>query len=232
MLQQLLRLRNALPAEQRISRIVVMGMGEPLANLPELLEALATATSPNGLGISGRNVTISTVGLPARIRELASQNRPYHLAVSLHAPNDELRRQIVPASKNAPLREILAAADDYRKRTGRQLTFEYVLLAGINDSPAHARELAQLLGRRDAFVNLIPFNPVTGLSYRTPKTEKTNEFASILRQAGFAVKIRKRKGSRIDAACGQLRRTADLSTPEMSTSHSSSPVLGAKENAW
>lgn len=218
MLEQLLRLRNSLPADQRISRIVVMGMGEPLANLPALLETLAIATSPAGLGISARNITVSTVGLPTKIRALAEENRPYHLAVSLHAPNDELRRQIVPTAKKTPLKEILAAADDYRQATGRQLTFEYVLLAGINDSSEHARELARLLGRRDAFVNVIPFNPVAGLPYKTPSPETTNEFASILRQAGFAVKIRKRKGSRIDAACGQLRRVVDVSSPGFSGS--------------
>lgn len=227
MLEQLLRLRNLLPLEERIARIVVMGMGEPLANLSELLETLATATSPEGLGISGRHITVSTVGLPGKIRQLASLNRSYHLAVSLHAPNDELRQQIVPTAKKTSLQEILAAADEYRSATGRQLTFEYVLLAGVNDSPAHAKELAKLLGRRDAFVNLIPFNPVAGLPYRTPKPEATNDFASILRQSGFAVKIRKRKGSKIDAACGQLRRSTENSL--RSPSQASSPILDIVE---
>lgn len=206
MLEQLLRLQGLLPSAERISRIVVMGMGEPLANMEELLAALSIATSPKGLGISARNITISTVGLPAKIRQLAECKRPYHLAVSLHAPNDELRQRIVPMAEKIRLQDILAAADTYRRVSARQLTFEYVLLAGINDSPQCAKELVSLLGRRDAFVNLIPYNSVTGLGYVAPAPEVTEAFASTLRQAGFAVKIRKRKGSSIDAACGQLRR--------------------------
>ncbi|MFO0944549.1 MAG: 23S rRNA (adenine(2503)-C(2))-methyltransferase RlmN [Planctomycetota bacterium] len=209
-IEEMLQLQNLLPATERISHIVVMGMGEPLANLDALLPALAFATSPEGLGISARHVTISTVGLPAKIRRLAEENRPYHLAVSLHAPNDEIRRRIVPTAEKVVLSEILAAADEFREKTGRQVTFEYVLLEGINDQPEHAKELARLLGRRDALINLIPYNPVSGLPYGTPPAEGTARFAEILRDSGFVVKIRKRKGSKISAACGQLRRTNGL----------------------
>lgn len=206
-IEQFLHLQSLLPENERIGRVVVMGMGEPLANLDALLPALAFATdSKAGFGLSARSVTISTVGLPARIRRLAEHGRPYHLAVSLHAPNDELRRRIVPSAENIPLREILAAADEFRRIARRQVTFEYVLLAGVNDQDRHARELAGLLRGRDALINLIPYNPVEGLPYATPAPQASAAFASILRDAGFVVKIRKRKGARIDAACGQLRR--------------------------
>ena len=131
-LEQLLRLRNLLPLEERLTNIVVMGMGEPLANLDALLEALVTATSKAGLGIGARHVTISTVGLPAKIRRLADLGKPYHLAVSLHAPNDQLRTRIVPTNDKTGLKAILAAADYYFEKTGRQLTYEYVLLRGLN----------------------------------------------------------------------------------------------------
>ncbi len=206
MLEQLVRLRNTLPADQRLTNVVVMGMGEPLANLDHLLEALGETCDPAGLGIGARHVTISTVGLPAKIRRLAELGKQHHLAVSLHAPSDELRSQIVPT--NTGLKDILAAADEFHERTGRQVTFEYVLLGGLNDQPDQARQLAALLAPRSVLVNLIPFNEVEGLPYRRPSDESLTEFVAILRAAGLSVKVRKRKGSEIDAACGQLRRRA------------------------
>lgn len=214
-LEQLVRLRALPPAPDqapstetphRLTHIVVMGMGEPLANLDALLEALETATSAEGLGIGARHVTISTVGLPARIRRLADLGKQYHLAVSLHAPDDPLRTRIVPTNDKTGLPEILAAADYFFERTGRQVTFEYVLLGEVNDRPAQARALARLLQGRRAHINLIPFNEVDGLSLRRPSKEALGEFVEILRRAGLSVKVRKRKGSNIDAACGQLRR--------------------------
>lgn len=214
MLEQLVRLRNLPPATPaanedtvaRLSHIVVMGMGEPLANLDRLLEALEVATAKNGLGIGARHVTISTVGLPSRIRQLADTGKPYHLAVSLHAPTDELRSRIVPTNAKTGLAAILDAADYYHERTGRQVTFEYVLLGGVNDSVGHARQLAELLRARQAYVNLIPFNEVAGLPSRRPLQESLTAFVTVLRQQRISVKVRKRKGSEIDAACGQLRR--------------------------
>ena len=206
--EEMLRLQRLLPEGERLSHVVVMGMGEPLANLDRLLPALATATRPDGLGISVRRVTISTVGLPKGIRRLADENCPYHLAVSLHAPDDELRSRIVPTNRKTGIAAILEAADYYFEKTGRRVTFEYVLLAGINDQPEHAAALGALLGGRPALVNLIPYNPVPGLPYRTPKSTATARFAEILTRAGLNVKIRHRKGDRIDAACGQLRRTS------------------------
>src|SRR5262249_33738632 len=150
---------------QRLTHIVVMGMGEPLANLDHLLAALDVAGDRDGLGIGARHVTISTVGLPAKIRRLADLGKQYHLAVSLHAPNDALRTQIVPTNVKTGIDAILDAADYFFDKTGRQVTFEYVVLGGLNDTPAHARELARLLSGRRAHVNLIPFNEVDGLPY-------------------------------------------------------------------
>src|SRR4051794_2778064 len=185
-----------------------MGMGEPLANLDNLFEALEVATAKDGLGIGARHITISTVGLPAKIRRLADLGKQYHLAVSLHAPNDPLRTEIVPTNDKTGLDDILAAADYFFETTGRQVTYEYVLLGGVNDDVMHARQLARLLGGRRAHVNLIPFNDVPDLPYRRPTTEALTAFVDTLRQGGISVKVRKRKGAQIDAACGQLRRTA------------------------
>lgn len=207
-LEQMLRLNRLLTPEERLSHIVVMGMGEPLANLRGLLPALADATSPQGLGISARRITVSTVGLPEGIRTLVEQNLPYHLAVSLHAPDDELRSRLVPVNKSIGIAAILAAAEEYFQATGRRLTFEYVLLAGLNDSEAHARRLAALLRDKTALLNVIPFNPVSGLPFKTPSDEALARFVEIIERAGIGVKVRRRRGDKIDAACGQLRRSA------------------------
>jgi 23S rRNA (adenine2503-C2)-methyltransferase len=205
-IEQLVRARNLLPADQRLTHIVVMGMGEPLANLDALLEALGIATARDGLGIGARHITISTVGLPLKMRRLADSGKQYHLAVSLHAPNDPLRTRIVPTNDKTGLDEILAAADYFFEKTGRQVTFEYVLLRGVNDSAENAGELARRLRGRCAYVNLIPFNDVIGLPYRRPSDESLAAFVNRLRRDRISVRIRKRKGSEIDAACGQLRR--------------------------
>ncbi|MCH7726165.1 MAG: 23S rRNA (adenine(2503)-C(2))-methyltransferase RlmN [Planctomycetes bacterium] len=208
--EQMVLLARQLPAEERLSHIVVMGMGEPLANLDELLPALDLASSKDGLGISRRRITISTVGLPAAIRRLANDNARFELAVSLHAPDDKLRNQLVPVNKTIGVQEIVAAADDYFSASGRRLTFEYVLLAGINDQPQHSRELGKLLRGRPALLNLIPYNPVAGLPYGTPSPDAVRKFRETLEAAGLNVQVRQRKGDKIDAACGQLRRLAKL----------------------
>ena len=217
--EQLLHLR-ALPSPSaltdqvaRLSHIVVMGMGEPLANLDNLLDALEIASAKDGLGIGARHITISTVGLPVKLRRLAELGKQYHLAVSLHAPNEDLRTQIVPTNDKTGLGAILAAADYYFEKTGRQVTFEYVLLRDINDNARHAQQLAALLKGRRAHVNLIPFNDVEGLPYRRPTDEALETFTKVLQQGRISVKVRKRKGSQIDAACGQLRRSAASESP-------------------
>ncbi len=205
-LEQLIRLGNLLPPAQRLTHVVVMGMGEPLANLDALSAALDEAGAKDGLNIGTRRVTISTVGLPGKIRRLADLGKQYHLAVSLHAPNDPLRTRIVPTNEKTGLQPILAAADYFFDRTGRQVTYEYVLLGGLNDSVEHARELANLLHGRNSHVNLIPYNDVEGLPYRRPAQDALAAFTATLRSGGISFKVRKRKGSGIDAACGQLRR--------------------------
>ncbi len=204
--EQMLRLSRLLPADERLSHIVVMGMGEPLANLDHLLPALGEATSPSGLGIGHRRITISTVGLPPAMRRLADIDARYQLAVSLHAPNDELRNRLVPVNKNIGIEAIIEAADHYFKVSGRRLTFEYVLLGELNDRLEHAHELAAHLRGRTALLNVIPYNPVAGLPYQTPSRKAQDRFVSILQDAGINVQVRERKGDEIEAACGQLRR--------------------------
>jgi 23S rRNA (adenine2503-C2)-methyltransferase len=209
--EQALRLRNTLPQDETVTHIVVMGMGESLANLDNLVAALDRLCSPEeGLGISQRRVTISTVGLPEKIARLAEADRQYHLAVSLHAPTEELRNTLVPVNESIGLGRVLEAADAYFRRTGRQVTYEYVLLHGVNDRPSDARALARLLEARRAHVNLIPYNPVPGLSFDRPDSEAVERFVAVLREHGVSVTVRKTKGRRIDAACGQLRRRIDL----------------------
>jgi len=221
-LEQMVRLRNltALPGAppkqghygklaERLTHVVVMGMGEPLANLDNLLVALAVAGDANGLGIGARHITISTVGLPAKIRKLADLGKQYHLAVSLHAPNETLRTEIVPTNAKTGIDEILSAADYFFRTTGRQVTFEYVVLGGTNDQPIHAKQLAGLLKGRKAHVNLIPWNAVDGLPFQRPKDDNLDGFIETLKRAGVSVTTRQRKGADIDAACGQLRRRAE-----------------------
>lgn len=204
--EQMLQLQRLLAAQERLSHVVVMGMGEPLANLAALLPALEVASSPEGLGISPRRITISTVGLPEGIRRLADADCQYHLAVSLHAPDDALRNRLVPANRTIGIKAIMEAADYYFQRTGRRVTYEYVLLGGVNDRPQHARRLAQLLTGRPSLVNLIPYNPVAGLEFRRPSPLAVQKFVEVLERAGLSVHVRRRKGDQIEGACGQLRR--------------------------
>jgi 23S rRNA (adenine2503-C2)-methyltransferase len=207
-LEQMLQLQRLLKPEERLSHIVCMGMGEPLANLDRLMPALAAASAKDGLGIGVRKITISTVGLPVGIRRLAEQNCQYHLAVSLHAPNDALRTELMPTNRNIGIEAVLAAADHYFEKTGRRVTYEYILLAGVNDGPTEARQLVALLRGRPSLVNLIPYNPVRGLKFHTPHGGAVARFVEILEEGGLNVAVRHRKGARIDAACGQLRRNS------------------------
>jgi 23S rRNA (adenine2503-C2)-methyltransferase len=204
-LEQVLRLDRLLGPLERITNVVVMGMGEPLANLPGLLKALAALEDKGGLGMSTRRVTISTVGLPEKIRELAQTGKSYNLAVSLHAPDDALRNELVPVNARIGIDAILAAADEFFEITGRRVTYEYVVLADRNDGPEQARQLASLLRGRNAHVNLIPMNAVTELPFHDPEAARLREFIAILEREGIVATVRKRKGADIDAACGQLR---------------------------
>ena len=205
-LQQMLHLQHRLEPDERLSHIVMMGMGEPLANLDNVLEALNWASHSDGLGISPRRITISTVGIPKAIRKLADKDCRFHLAISLHAPNDPLRNQLVPINKKVGISELIQAADHYFDVSGRKLTFEYVLLKGINDSEIHAEELARILSGKIALLNVIPYNPVAGLPYQTPSSNTIARFRNVLESRGIVVKFRQRKGDKINAACGQLRR--------------------------
>jgi 23S rRNA (adenine2503-C2)-methyltransferase len=208
--EQILQIDRLLSPLERITNIVVMGMGEPLANLANLLKALGTLDEKGGLGMGARRITISTVGLPEKIRELARVGKAYNLAVSLHAPNDPLRNELVPINRNIGIADVLRAADEFFEQTGRRVTYEYVVLGGRNDSVDLARELAVLLRGRNAHVNLIPMNTVSELPYLDPAAERLRAFVDVLDQSGVTVTIRKRKGADIDAACGQLRLRNEL----------------------
>ena len=223
-IEQVLRLDRLLTPHERITNVVVMGIGEPLANLKALLPAMEMLNEKGGLGLGARRITISTVGLPDKIRELARYGKPFNLAVSLHAPNDELRNQLVPVNAKTGLPAILEAAEDYFRETGRRVTFEYVLLGGINDSIEQAHELARLLAGRGAHVNLIPMNAVNELEFAAPTHARVAAFIDTLTSAGIAATTRKRKGADIDAACGQLRLAAEREAASAPKTESSAPA--------
>ncbi|MCA9062890.1 MAG: 23S rRNA (adenine(2503)-C(2))-methyltransferase RlmN, partial [Planctomycetaceae bacterium] len=204
-IDQVLVLQRVLPDDESITNVVVMGIGEPLANYDNLMGTLGLLTDSEGLGLGARRITVSTVGLPEKIREFARSGQQFNLAVSLHAPNDELRTRIVPVNRNIGIDAILAAADEYFEITGRRISYEYVLLAGVNDQPQHATELAERLRGRNAHVNLIPMNGVSELVMTAPGEPATQAFRQILESRGVVATVRKRKGADIDAACGQLR---------------------------
>jgi 23S rRNA (adenine2503-C2)-methyltransferase len=193
---------------RRLSHVVFMGMGEPLANYSAVLESVRRISDPGGLAISPRRITVSTAGLVPRIEQLASENLPLTLAISLHAARDELRDVLVPINRRYPLRDLVAAADDFARRTGRRVSYEWVLLADVNDTERDAVELAALVRGRLAHVNLIPFNPVPDTPYREPDRRHVRLFAAQLRARGLNVTVRDTRGRESDAACGQLRARA------------------------
>ena len=187
-----------------VTNVVFMGMGEPLANLDATIGAVQWLHDPDGFDLSARAITVSTVGLVPGIRRLRDLALPITLAVSLHAPNDQLRNDLVPINRQHPLDELLAACADYRAATGRRLTFEYVLIDGINAEPEHARELAALVKELQAHVNLIPMNPTPAVPWRAPSGNAQHAFLKALTSAGVPATIRQNRGTEIDAACGQL----------------------------
>ncbi len=194
----------------RISHVVFMGMGEPLANFDNVVSAIHTLMAPWALGISGRRITVSTVGLPAQIRRLAAADLPVTLAISLHAPNDALRREIIPWAEFVTVEQLLEAGRQYFDRTGREVTLEYILLAGVNDQPIHARELAEIAATLRSNVNLIRYNEVSPLPFKRPPDADVTRFCGILRRAGINTHIRASRGRDIAAACGQLRHETRL----------------------
>ena len=190
----------------RLTNIVVMGMGEPLANYDRTWGALRRITDPDAFGLGARHITLSTVGLPQGIRKMTDEPLQINLAVSLHAPNDDLRTQLVPVNHRYPLAEVLAAVKEYIAGTHRRVTFEYALMAGINDTPALARQLAGLLKGVLCHVNLIPLNPIAESPYQPSTPENAAAFQKILEVNRIPATVRMRRGIDIDAGCGQLRR--------------------------
>jgi len=192
---------------ERVSHVVFMGMGEPLHNYESTVRSLKFLHSPEGgAGISYRRMTVSTVGVVPRIRQLAEEDIPVTLAVSLHAPNDYLRNRLVPINNQYSLDELIESCQYYTDRTGRRVTFEYAMIEGVNDHPELARELAILLEGMISHVNLIPMNPVPCTDLAPADLSSANEFAEVLEMMGVNTTVRRRIGLDIDAACGQLRR--------------------------
>jgi 23S rRNA (adenine2503-C2)-methyltransferase len=191
--------------EKLVNNIVVMGMGEPLANYENLLKALKIMNAPWGGGIGARKITISTSGLAPQIRRLAAEPFQFRLAVSLHGATDAVRNQIMPVNRKHPLRELVAACEEYQGQKGRMITFEYILIAGINDSIEQARPLAALAHKLFAKVNLIPYNEVEGLAWQRPVDDVCEAFLTAVKKEKVAATLRREKGGDIDAACGQLR---------------------------
>jgi 23S rRNA (adenine2503-C2)-methyltransferase len=204
--------REAAAVGKRVLTLVFMGMGEPLLNLDHVLEAVRRI-APNELGALGwRQITVSTVGIVPGIDALTAAGLNIHLAVSLHAPDDETRARLLPMGKRFGVEEILAAADRYQAKTGRPVTIQYCLLKDVNDSPAQARQLAALVGARRMHVNLLWYNPtglsLRGVAYERATPEAGEAFLAVLREHGVVAHFRRPRGRDIDAACGQLRRRA------------------------
>ena len=204
-IEQVWRL-GRLPEVGRISNVVFMGMGEPLANLSNVVAAIRTICSLWALGISARKVTVSTVGLPQAIRRLARElDLPVTLALSLHAPNDQVRRSLIPWAHYTTIEELLGACREWFEKTGREITLEYTLLRGVNDRPEHADELARIARTLRSNVNLIRYNEVAGMPFHRPRTDDVIEFQRLLRSRNINAHIRASRGRDIAAACGQLR---------------------------
>ncbi len=190
---------------ERIDNVVFMGMGEPLANYDDLMRAITIINAPWGLGIGARHITVSTSGLAPQIRTLAEQPLQVRLAVSLHGATDEVRDKIMPVNRKYPVRELFAACRYYTERKTQRITFEYILIANVNDSEEQARELARRAREFQAKVNLIPYNTVEDLSWTRPSLDRQERFLAILRNGGVGATLRREKGHDIAAACGQLR---------------------------
>ncbi len=194
--------------QERVSNIVFMGMGEPLLNLENVVASVRSFNED--IGIGQRSITISTVGIPGRIRQLAEYDLQVTLAVSLHASNQTLREKLVPSAKHYRLETLLADCRAYVERTGRRISFEYIVLAGFNDRTEHAFELAKLLRGFQSHVNLIPYNPINEVDYQRPTPQQLQTFLQILQRQNIAASIRQSRGLDQDAACGQLRASKSV----------------------
>ncbi|NQV39531.1 MAG: 23S rRNA (adenine(2503)-C(2))-methyltransferase RlmN, partial [Nitrosopumilus sp.] len=189
---------------EHVTNLVFMGMGEPMANYDEMIRSVKILTHDRGFGLGQRHITISTIGIKSGIEKLAEENLQIGLAISLHAPNNALRKKLVPTASPNSVEEIIELGGNYFKKTGRRVTFEYALMAGVNDSPEIATELARLLKGNGSHVNLIPINPTAG-DFQRPSEKNIREFERILSEAGVNCTVRIEKGTEISAACGQLR---------------------------
>ncbi len=216
--EQVLHVKRALPEGETLSNVVIMGIGEPLLNAPNLIKALRTMKASWGMGIGYNRITLSTVGVLGQLPELVKQNVTPNLAVSLHAPSDAIRAEIVPTMKNVKLIELIKAGYEYKQATGKNVTFEYVLLEGINDDKKHALELGKKIAGTRMKVNVIPFNRVDEVPYRAPSQAKIDRFVEALGKCGVPVMVRKRKGDEVAAACGQLRAQFTAKKAECATS--------------
>ena len=193
---------------ERISHIVLMGIGEPLDNFDNVMDFLSIISSPDGVNIGMRNISLSTCGIVPMIDKLAEKKLQLTLSISLHAPNDAMRSQMMPVNDAYPVAQLIAACRRYQQTTGRRVSFEYSMVRGVNDSPATAKELAALIRGMGAHVNLIPINPVDGSPYSATDAENVKRFQTLLTDLGVNATVRRRLGSDISAACGQLRREA------------------------
>jgi 23S rRNA (adenine2503-C2)-methyltransferase len=203
---QFLNASRDLGEKQRsLTNVVFMGMGEPMNNYAAVVGAIRRWARPDTLNFSPRRVTVSTIGLVPFIERLSAEGLPVNLAISLHAPDDELRGSMIPVNRKYPIAAIVGAARAHAERTGRRTSYEYVLLQGVNDSVEQARRLATVVGHRLSHVNLIPMNPIEGSPLAPPSKARAQAFQSILQAAGISTTIRATRGLDIDAACGQLR---------------------------
>ena len=203
--QALMIQRRLDESNQRLGNIVVMGTGEPFDNYDNVMKALSIINDPFGLTIGARHISISTCGLIPGIERFSKQQLQYNLAISLHAPNDELRSKLMPINKAYPLKDLMKALKDYSSLNNRRLTFEYLLIQGVNDQLEHAKQIKELLSGLNAYINLIPYNEVSELDYISSSEENSLRFYDLLKKNGVAVTLRAKKGDDIDAACGQLR---------------------------
>ena len=200
-----LKTQNPKPEARLVNNLVIMGMGEPLANYDHLLKALRLLNAPWGGGIGARKITISTSGLAPQIRKLALEPEQFRLAISLHGATDEVRTRIMPVNRKHPLAELVAALEVYQRRKDQLITFEYILIAGVNDGLDQVKPLAVLATRLHAKVNLIPYNTVEGLEWSRPEDRVCEAFLAALERLDVTATLRREKGGDIDAACGQLR---------------------------
>ena len=193
---------------QRVSHIVLMGIGEPLDNFDNVMDFLSIISSPDGANIGMRNISLSTCGLVPQIEQLAQRHLQLTLSISLHAPLNEMRSTMMPVNDAYPVEQLIEACRAYQKETGRRISFEYAMVRGVNDSDATARELARLIRGMGAHVNLIPVNPVDGSPYSATDAANVRRFQETLLKLGVNATVRRRLGTDISAACGQLRREA------------------------